>query len=416
MKGDAVAIVGAGPAGSLLATLLARARVPTVLFDRARFPRPKPCGECLSAESTRLLARLGLLDAVERHATHLEGWRIFAPAGHAFAARFRDVDALDGALALPRAILDATLLGAARAAGATVRTPVTVTDFRPGAPPTLHVRGEDGAEILEPGLIVGADGLRSVIARRAGAVRRAPRTRKLSLTGHITGADLDAWGEMHVAPGMCAGLAAVGDGVANLTVVADADLHGNAAKDPLRFFRTALRRFPALPDRLTKACLGGRPLSGTSAERVSAQAAGLLASGPFDVPMRRTTGPGWVLVGDAAGYFDPFTGQGIHHALRGAELLADAILEHRAGDATALSRFAADYRRITRPARALQRTIDAILRRPRLADVAIRRLAQRPDAARAILAATADLVPPSSLLSPSLLLSFALPSARSSQT
>jgi flavin-dependent dehydrogenase len=198
--------------------------------------------------------------------------------------------------------------------------------------------------------------------------------------------------------------------------VADAQTFGRAAaRDPLAFFRSMLRRFPALPHRLTDARIAGASLlHGDDVARQPTAHVGLLASGPFDVPTRRIAGSGWVLVGDAAGYFDPFTGQGIHHAMRGACLLADAILAAHTAVARerALATYVAEHRRMTRPARALQGVIDAVLRRPDLADFAIRRLAAAPDAARAILAATGDLRSPGSLLSPGLALSLAVPSFR----
>ena len=107
MKYDAdVIIAGAGPAGSLTALLLARAGVRVLLLDRSRFPRAKPCGDCLSAETGALLSRMGLLSAVTAlpHA-RLDGWRIFAPDGGHFAASFRRVQAL----AVERIHLDHTL-------------------------------------------------------------------------------------------------------------------------------------------------------------------------------------------------------------------------------------------------------------------------------------------------------------------
>src|SRR6185503_2280361 len=93
----------------------------------------------------------------------------------------------------------------------------------------------------------------------------------------------------------------------NATVVVDADREGRAvAGDPARF---ALERIAET--------LGGS----WRGRRVD----GPWASGPFDWPTRRTVADGVVLVGDAAGYYDPLTGQGIYRALRSAELAARAI-------------------------------------------------------------------------------------------
>ena len=417
-----VIVVGGGPAGSVLALLLARAGIAVTLLERSASPRPKPCGDCLSARATRLLDDLGLLAAVE-HArpAHLDGWRIVSPGGCTFSARFDDLDTEDPrlatALAISRDRLDAVLLDAARGAGAEIRTRAAVTDVSHGANPAVTFRAGGLVHTQRADLVVGADGLRSTVVRRLGEVHRRARVRKVSLTAHVEGVALnDAHGEMHVIEDLCAGLAPVGDGRCNLTLVADADRHGRSvAHDARAFFTSTLRRFPLLAGRLSAATLHGEPLMGP--ERCgSARVSGLLASGPFDVPVRRITGPGWALVGDAAGYFDPFTGQGICQAMLGAEMLAGAIIEtERAPERRrrALADYAARHRRLTRPTRALQRIIDAVLGRPALADLAIARLSRAPLAARALLATTGDVLPPSSLLSPHLLLSFAFPQPRS---
>ena len=416
---DAV-IVGAGPAGSATALLLARAGHEVLLLDRRDFPRAKACGDCLSPEAARVLDRLGLLaDVLAARPARLRGWRIISPAGHAFGATFAFAangdPRVETAISLRREILDAVLLAGAWRAGAEVRTGVHVTELlrdARGQVNGVEARDHEGSALrVHARLVVGADGLRSIVARRLGLVRRAPRLRKLSLTAHVRGvAGLGRFGEMHLAAGACVGVAPVeevdGDDVAatplaNLTLVVDADRFGrDVARDPLAFFSHTLTRFPALASRLP-------PLEPPLP---------LLASGPFDWPTRTVVADGAALVGDAAGYFDPFTGQGIYQALASAELLAEeADRALRSGDvsAHALRRYAARRHRALREARLLQHLIDHVIRRPALADAAIRRLARAPAAAAALIAATGDLLPPRRLLSPAIALSFLLGSRRS---
>lgn len=406
-----VVIVGAGPAGSATALLVARAGLDVLLLDRETFPRAKPCGECLSPQATRLLDGLGVLGQVEAAGpARLPGWRIVAPRGASFEARFRDVtgDPLLGtALAIERHRLDAILLDAATRAGARFLGGVRVLDLTPHSPGVLGI-GPAGRFEAHARLVVGADGLRSIVARRIGATARPPRLRKLSLTAHA--ADIEAadggFGEMHLADGLCAGIAPVDEEgrTHNLTLVADAARFGReVATEPIAFFRRSLERFPRLRDRVRHARLapGGR----------AGRAGPLLASGPFDRPTRRTVAPGYALVGDAAGYYDPFTGQGIYQALAGAGLLAAEAVSALARDSAPafLVAYGESQRKLVRGARRLQHIIEAVISRPRLADLAIGRIARRPGVGRALLAATGDLKPASEALTPSVLLRFLAP-------
>ena len=118
-------VVGAGPAGSVTALLLARSGLDVLLLDRTPFPRPKPCGDCLSAAATGLLSDLGLLDRVlDAGASRLSHWEIVAPDGTRATGRFGDATAL----ALERRHLDLLVLQAAVEAGATFRQ-TRVTDL-----------------------------------------------------------------------------------------------------------------------------------------------------------------------------------------------------------------------------------------------------------------------------------------------
>ena len=122
-----VAVVGAGPAGSATALLLARAGARVLLVDRARFPREKPCSEYLSPESTRVLERLGsdVLAAVAAASpAQLTGMKVVAPSGTGVVGRFETFS-----FALPRTRFDMILRNAAEAAGVEVRERVRVEEL-----------------------------------------------------------------------------------------------------------------------------------------------------------------------------------------------------------------------------------------------------------------------------------------------
>jgi 2-polyprenyl-6-methoxyphenol hydroxylase-like FAD-dependent oxidoreductase len=237
-----VIVVGAGPAGAAAALLLARTGRDVLIVDRAEFPRPKPCGDCLSIGASALLERLGVLHRITAgpHAT-LRGWQIVAPNGSAFEAAFDDC-----AIAAERSVLDAVLVDAALAAGARLER-FAVTDVeRDARGHVCGVRSRDGVRTAR--LTVGADGLRSIVAQRLGALPRHGSLRKLSLTFHARVDGVGSVGEMHVGDGVCVGIAPVAGGErCNLTVVADSDRFGRAvADDPRAFARAVLHNRAAL--------------------------------------------------------------------------------------------------------------------------------------------------------------------------
>lgn len=407
-----VIVVGAGPSGATCAMLLSRAGHDVLLLDRAAFPRAKACGDCLSAAATGVLDRLGVLDAVlARRPARLEGWRIVAPDGSAFTGRF-PAPAGGGrgsALALARDRLDDVLVDAAARSGARLRTGVRVTDvLRDDAGRVSGVVANDAdGQTLRLGakLVVGADGLRSTIARRLGLVRRSPRRRKLSLTAHVRGvAGVGSFGEMHLTGGACAGIAPAGERC-NLTLVADAERFGSRVGGrPVDFFWRMLDRFPALAGRIESAETVPGP-----ADDAASDPPPLLASGPFDWPTRDVVRDGAAVVGDASGYFDPFTGQGIFRALRTAEILADeadAALRRGPVSARTLRRYARRRARMLAGTRRVQQIVEYVTSRPTLAGRAIRALARSPATADALVAVTGDLLPARRLLSPRLFLTF----------
>jgi menaquinone-9 beta-reductase len=396
---DAI-VVGAGPAGSATALWLARGGARVVLVDRARFPRDKACSEYLGPETTILLERLGVLDDVERAGpARLYGMSVTAPDGTVMCGRFAGHHSYPSprpySFALARRTFDAILRRAAEASGALVRENLTVEDVtRPTHAVTgVVVRNPAGrTETIHARVVIGADGLRSVIARRLKLARRSG-PRRVAWTVHLRNVrDVGAIGELHVSDCGYVGLGPVGGGVTTVALV----LPLSAAKERGRTLRDGflpeLERFPGLRGRFA----GATPVSE------------VLVTGPFARWSRRAVAPGGgaLLVGDAADFFDPFTGQGIYSALKGAELAAHTVLAALAADAHAPLEAAhlAPYRVARRAAFAgkwiLERLIGLGVGWPRLTNRVVRRLAERGDLADLIVGATGNFVPARAVLGP----------------
>jgi flavin-dependent dehydrogenase len=401
-----VLVIGGGPAGASTAHFLAAAGIEVMLLDRARFPRAKPCAEYLSPEASRLLDAIGALAAVEdAGAAQLAGMIVRAPSGERihgeFAARHGFHGFRDRGLALRRDRLDGIVLERARAAGARVQEGVRVTDVLRSADGrvvgvrTLEADGRAGER--RAALVVGADGLRSVIARRAGLARAARWPRRLALVTHYRGVGgLGDCGEMHVERDGYVGIADVGNGEANVAVVVPTRFARAIAADRVGFLERWLAR-PHLAPRFE------------GAERVSP----VLATGPFASHARRAWVPGAALVGDAADFFDPFTGEGIYAALRGGELLAshaaDALRDcSRARIDQALRGYDAARRAEFRGKWIVERLVGAAVAFPVVINRAARVLSRRRDMADLLVGVTGDFVPAHKVLTPRYLLTLLL--------
>jgi flavin-dependent dehydrogenase len=126
-------------------------------------------------------------------------------------------------------------------------------------------------------------------------------------------------------------------------------------------------------------------------------------TGPFEARPARRTAPGALLAGDAAGYFDPLTGQGVHGALCGAALAARAIagsLDRPDTEAERLADYEGALDRLFVPVRRVQRLVDLAVRRPALVEPVAAALAARPGLARLLLEVTGDRLPAGALLRP----------------
>ena len=309
-----VVIAGAGPAGAVAATVLARAGVQVLVLDRARFPRPKLCGDTVNPGALAILTRLGL-DAAVDGGLPIDGMIVTSE-------RVRVVGRYDGmqGRSIARQDLDAALVRLAREAGAEIQEGVLVdapvVESRNGAPRVvgLTTKCEGGLpRRIDARLVIAADGRYSRVARALHLSRSPRRPRRWAIGAYFTDvAGLTAFGEMHVRSGHYLGVAPLPGGLANACLVVSA--------------RRALRDPSTL---LLEAICTDRRLAGRFA---SARMLGVAAClGPLAVECSAGGMAGLLLAGDAGGFVDPMTGDGLRFAFRGGELTAlEALhaLEH----------------------------------------------------------------------------------------
>ncbi|MGD0052431.1 MAG: NAD(P)/FAD-dependent oxidoreductase [Vulcanimicrobiaceae bacterium] len=386
--GDEVLVVGGGPAGSATALLLARAGVQVRVLERARFPRRKVCGEYLNAGAVAALERLGLLDAVRSVGSPLRGVRLVVAAAQPVALPFPRP-----ALSCARELLDALLLDAAAAAGAAVeRARVEEIVTEGGRCVGLQVRDEDGLlRERRARIVVGADGAGSVVARRLGLARPLRRGARYAVGGHYAGfGSLEGCVEMYVGDGAYFALNPLDASAANVMVVVPR----------ARLARWAADLDAGVGAAATALARGARSFAGTT--RLGAR----VSVGPLAHDVRAAAAPGALLVGDAAGFLDPFTGQGVALALQDAERAAEtalASLRARRGEAQAFAAYARDRRDDRRWRRRLCRLVAVLVDVPPLARRASRRLARSPELGATLLDGLAGTTSPRRALRPGVL-------------
>jgi menaquinone-9 beta-reductase len=338
-------VVGAGPAGATAARQLARRGAAVLLIDRAAFPRYKVCGCCLNVRALATLARLGL-------AQRLADAGAVPLAQVCLAGRgCRAVVPLPGGVALSRETFDAALVEAAIEAGAAFlpETRARLSDVAPTARAVSLRQGGHGEQV-KAGVVLAADGLAgTLLAGKPGLQRRATPASRIG-AGVIAG-DAPALyqpGTIYMACGTdgYVGLVRLEDG--RLDVAAAFDTPAVRLCGPGRVAAAVLDEvgWPVPPG------LRGLPWRGTPA---------------LTRPAGRRAAERVLALGDAAGYVEPFTGEGMAWAL--AAGVAVAPLAERAASRWTPSlagEWSAIFRQVVARRQVLCRVVATVLRRPRL--------------------------------------------------
>jgi 2-polyprenyl-6-methoxyphenol hydroxylase-like FAD-dependent oxidoreductase len=308
-----VVVVGARLAGSATALLLARAGYRVLLLDQAAFPADTLSTHFLQPSGVRRLAAWGLPpDLVAGDAPPVATMRVVVD-GIAVAGTPRDADGVAGAgYCIRRTVLDDSLLRAAAAAGAEVRQRCRVVGVERDGGRVTGVRMKAGGveDVVRARVVVGADGMRSTVARLVGAEVTHGAVDPLTCVyySYWSGFETDG-GELHATGGLGAGVYPTNDGLTCVAVARPYAEFGDFRADVDGVVRRTLAGLGDLADRASGA---------TRVERYK---------GTRDVPnfFRSCEGEGWALVGDAGHHKDPITGQGMSDALHDAELLAGAV-------------------------------------------------------------------------------------------
>ncbi len=323
-----VLIAGARCAGAAAAMLMARRGLRVLVVDRGGYGTDTLSTHALMRGGVMLLARWGVLPRLIEAGTPLIRRTTFHYGAEAVAVDIRPGDGVEALVAPRRTLLDGTLVDCAWEAGAEIRHHHTLTGLLrndAGRVCGATVVDESGREhAIAAGLVVGADGTGSSVARLA----RAPVTVQAAhaapvVYGYFPGlADIGT--HWHYAEGASAGRIPTNAGRHCVFVSATPErFRAEMRGDHLEGMRRVLRGVaPAL-------------------------AAELAASEPDAAPvafagrrgfLRQAAGPGWALIGDAGYFKDPITAHGITDALRDAAFLAEAAAEDTT---TAYARFAA---------------------------------------------------------------------------
>ncbi|MFG1946125.1 NAD(P)/FAD-dependent oxidoreductase [Nonomuraea sp. NPDC048826] len=326
-----VVIAGARCAGSSAAAALARRGVKVIAVDPARFPSTTVSTHLLFASGVAELAKAGALERVEKIGAPKLSRAFVGGPDHAASGRYTPIDGIDYGLCVRRTALDAALVDTARAAGAEVREGHRVVDllWEGGRVVGVKVSERGGPEYeIRAGLVIGADGRRSTVARLVGAEQprlthdngRAcyyayyedPReewrtTAAMWLTGRELGNAFPCDG-----------------GLSLVLLMPPAERAGDFRGDLEAEFDRTVKLVPGLAKRL-EGCT---------------RATKIVSSAVHPSFFRKSAGPGWALVGDAGHFKDPVTAQGIRDAVRFGRLLGErvaGVVDDRAAldDATA---------------------------------------------------------------------------------
>jgi flavin-dependent dehydrogenase len=320
-RGRSIAVIGAGPAGTTLATLLARAGFRVAVFSR----RPSGAlvvGESLVPAVIPILRRLGIEDEVRGYSVYKPGATFVVDREFTIQISFDEVCSRvpQYAYNVPRDRFDATLRATCQHSGARILEMGAQVERVPGSEqepggPRVGLAGESLAAAADalggpPDWIVDASGRLRLLARLLDLPSYGQDRRDMALFAHCEGVVLDHPGHVHsdrLEHGWCWRIPLPGR--ISLGIVADPAVFRSLGEKTEEQYDAFLRTDPHLKRMFER----GRRL--TPVVRYS----------NYQLTTLRGVGNGWALVGDAFGFIDPVFSSGLFLAMEGGRILAEAL-------------------------------------------------------------------------------------------
>lgn len=316
---DAI-IVGAGPAGSTCALYAARAGLNVLLLDKSRFPRDKICGDAISGKSVNYLEELGLIDQLQQSPqVAVDGIIFSAPNGKQVRVPFipRENEAVPPGFVCRRLIFDEILFQQAKKSVATIEA-FKVTGLLKKNDQVCGISGVDETgrdKSFQAKVVIGADGYNSVISRLLGIYEHESRHWVVATRAYYRGvAQMMNAIEIHFVKDVLPGyfwIFPLDNGKVNVGIgMLHRELRNRSIS--LRQAHLAAVNSPYFRERFENAELLGN-ISGWNL--------------PVGSKKRRVCGDGYLLLGDAAGLIDPFSGEGIGNAMCSGKIAAGVLAE-----------------------------------------------------------------------------------------
>ncbi|HYK65259.1 MAG TPA: NAD(P)/FAD-dependent oxidoreductase [Patescibacteria group bacterium] len=353
-------IVGGGPAGLAVAIVAAEQGLSAIVLERHEFPPDKACGEGVLPPGVKALKRLGIADRFDRRTSYpFAGIRFIQEDGSAAESRMPSPG-----LGIRRTILADALARRAQELGAILRPRCSVLGFDPSANDTVAYTSHGK---IFGSLIVAADGLHSSLRKASGLDVAPTKRRRFALRQHYRIRPWSEFVEVYVDD----------KGEAVVTPVSEESVSINfvwedGVVDQPKI-ATLARRFPALLARLG----GARTISTVR------------GAGPMARAAKRRNGDRMVLVGDAAGFVDSISGDGLSIAFNSALILGRHLPEilRRGATRESMQSYERDARRIYRGYWFVTRGLLTIARHPRARRTIIRSLMRHPRAFETLMGA-----------------------------